>query len=664
MFGFKKADNASIQQTDTLSTSPFLNDGNPIHQAIIGLKKGDTTQVKKLFDAMASTPVFFPMAEAGNLNTGASLPFNNEPHLSVYTRREFIANENAGEYPHLEKLLLSDLSLAVNNDAVGVLINPGHPEVGAPVSPKYFKLFREAVVELLPPLKTGDCRLPPVEATDPLRPDSPICRLMGEICRGDESKFPPLFSLLADTVVVLPLKEPGRLETACVVGFQGTSYILAFTEPGFIDLAPAAKVCPHRALLTVRELCMRIVKPNTAMSLNIKHPNYSVTIVPRYFQQLLRHLRSMPQQARVAVGPLPQTSLSPMMEGGLYRVRHDNGSYAVFKILKIDQGGVHVRLYSNSFSQPPAHVDESTLFLVGRAQLKPGVTLGVKHLSLPRISYYSWSAAFVQQSSVDDDELGPWRKWLEAKGEYFHEGSQFNETPEERADDLEAAIVKLRSGDEQVLPPFLAVLAQSRVTVLLREPGKLQSCLTLEQNGTIFLAVFIRPEESEKWRANGYDQVAEIFLADLCVLMDSDDVGLSINPGHPQFHFPMMPELFKRFREAQAAVRPPFKGGGLYYVRDDDGRFSILKILKADDSGVHIRQYSNTWPAPPLSVDESKLCVVGMDPDPAEKLGAGHLPISKKSFAKWNAKFVQQSIVSERELDGYKMWLEAQGGYF
>jgi hypothetical protein len=146
--------------------------------------------------------------------------------------------------------------------------------------------------------------------------------------------------------------------------------------------------------------------------------------------------------------------------------------------------------------------------------------------------------------------------------------------------------------------------------------------------------------------------------------MDSDDVGLSINPGHPQFHFPMMPELFKRFREAQAAVRPPFKGGGLYYVRDDDGRFSILKILKADDSGVHIRQYSNTWPAPPLSVDESKLCVVGMDRDPAEKLGAGHLPISKKSFAKWNAKFVQQSIVSERELDGYKMWLEAQGGYF
>ncbi len=49
---------------------------------------------------------------------------------------------------------------------------------------------------------------------------------------------------------------------------------------------------------------------------------------------------------------------------------------------------------------------------------------------------------------------------------------------------------------------------------------------------------------------------------------------------------------------------------------------------------------------------------------PNERLGVGHTPISKKSFAAWHATFVQQSTVSEEELDGYKVWLDAKGGYF
>src|SRR5258707_11592347 len=53
-----------------------------------------------------------------------------------------------------------------------------------------------------------------------------------------------------------------------------------------------------------------------------------------------------------------------LVEGGLYHTRNENGSFSVLKILKLDEQGVHVRLYSNRFSTQPAELDESTLYMV------------------------------------------------------------------------------------------------------------------------------------------------------------------------------------------------------------------------------------------------------------------------------------------------------------
>src|SRR5271154_5585761 len=111
MFGFGKKKES---QPPPFRPSPFVNDGNPIHQAIIGIKNGDTTQVKLLFDALEKTPVIFPMAEAGNLKTGAALEFEGAAHLAVYTRREFITNVNAGEYPYIEEVLLPKVCMELD----------------------------------------------------------------------------------------------------------------------------------------------------------------------------------------------------------------------------------------------------------------------------------------------------------------------------------------------------------------------------------------------------------------------------------------------------------------------------------------------------------------------------------------------------------------------
>lgn len=112
------------------------------------------------------------------------------------------------------------------------------------------------------------------------------------------------------------------------------------------------------------------------------------------------------------------------------------------------------------------------------------------------------------------------------------------------------------------------------------------------------------------------------------------------------------------------ASKAEFKEGGIYATPQEGGKYTVLKILKIDDGGIHVRMYSNVYDEPPKQIDESTLYMAGMDRKPNEVLGMGHAPISKKSFSTWRAIFVQQSSVTEPELEGYNMWHEAGGGYF
>jgi len=116
-----------------------------------------------------------------------------------------------------------------------------------------------------------------------------------------------------------------------------------------------------------------------------------------------------------------------------------------------------------------------------------------------------------------------------------------------------------------------------------------------------------------------------------------------------------------------AKKEPPLVDGGLYYTQEEDGRYAVLKILKLDDHGVHVRVYSNRFDQPPPSVDPASLFMAGMPKEGearTDPMGMGHLPMSRGSFDAWGAVFIQQSAVAEDELEGYEMWSEAGGGYF
>jgi hypothetical protein len=104
--------------------------------------------------------------------------------------------------------------------------------------------------------------------------------------------------------------------------------------------------------------------------------------------------------------------------------------------------------------------------------------------------------------------------------------------------------------------------------------------------------------------------------------------------------------------------------GALYATPADEGGYHILKVLKVDEVGVHIRGYSNYFSTLPGRVDEKSLYLAGTDYKPPETLGLGHLPLSRQTFASWKPVFVQQSSVSHEELDGYEEWKKGHGGYF
>jgi hypothetical protein len=112
--------------------------------------------------------------------------------------------------------------------------------------------------------------------------------------------------------------------------------------------------------------------------------------------------------------------------------------------------------------------------------------------------------------------------------------------------------------------------------------------------------------------------------------------------------------------------RPQIVEGGLYASpRRNEPGYNIIKVLKIDNHGYHIRVYSNVFAEVPDDLDPGSLFMVGLDQkgnnqDP----GMGHLPIGKQSFEAWPIAFIKKVEVREEELEGYNMWKEAKGGYF
>jgi hypothetical protein len=97
--------------------------------------------------------------------------------------------------------------------------------------------------------------------------------------------------------------------------------------------------------------------------------------------------------------------------------------------------------------------------------------------------------------------------------------------------------------------------------------------------------------------------------------------------------------------------------GGLYTTQDKDGSWRVMKVLVVDENAIHLRSYANKFLSQPKDVDPATLTLGGVN-DPAG-FGIGHFPLAKGGFSKGNPILIKVVPVTEDELEGYKLYLEA-----
>lgn len=120
-----------------------------------------------------------------------------------------------------------------------------------------------------------------------------------------------------------------------------------------------------------------------------------------------------------------------------------------------------------------------------------------------------------------------------------------------------------------------------------------------------------------------------------------------------------------RGADAANARRVAPAAGDLFSVSTEDGRFGVVKILATDAGGVHVRLYVERFAGRPGLSELGELSMAAFGPGFDNPFSFGHLPLGHVSFAGWQPMLISrgQSVVEE-ELVGYRMWQDAEGGYF
>ena len=105
-----------------------------------------------------------------------------------------------------------------------------------------------------------------------------------------------------------------------------------------------------------------------------------------------------------------------MTEGGVYSIDNGDGKFGVVKILKLEPGIVHVRVYKNKFAARPSTIKLDELSM-GSIKDKDGFGMG--HLPISEKDFAGWKGVLLTKSEVKADELEGYKLWKEAGGGVF-----------------------------------------------------------------------------------------------------------------------------------------------------------------------------------------------------------------------------------------------------
>lgn len=88
--------------------------------------------------------------------------------------------------------------------------------------------------------------------------------------------------------------------------------------------------------------------------------------------------------------------------------------------------------------------------------------------------------------------------------------------------------------------------------------------------------------------------------------------------------------------------------GGVYASKNEEGKFTITKILALDEFAVHARFYNKEFDEIPSEISTKELTFL-----------IGHAPLAREGFLKDGQQLISTEEVSDDELEGYKLYLEA-----
>jgi hypothetical protein len=100
-------------------------------------------------------------------------------------------------------------------------------------------------------------------------------------------------------------------------------------------------------------------------------------------------------------------------EGDLCSVRSGDGEYVVAKILKLEEGATHVRVYAKTYEKRPTEVPDEDLYL--------GTVFdddfGLGHLPLDADAFEHWEPQVIRHTELEPEELEGYEMWRDAEDE-------------------------------------------------------------------------------------------------------------------------------------------------------------------------------------------------------------------------------------------------------
>ncbi len=108
---------------------------------------------------------------------------------------------------------------------------------------------------------------------------------------------------------------------------------------------------------------------------------------------------------------------------------------------------------------------------------------------------------------------------------------------------------------------------------------------------------------------------------------------------------------------AQQEQGPDAPVGGLYAVPNQDGTWGVAKVLAVDNAVIHLRSYANKFAQQPTEAEIPELTMDSSDDSPG--MGIGHFPLAREGFFADNPVLIKVVPVTEEDLEGYNLYLEA-----